>query len=80
MTMEEAKRGVDGISGISNVAYDLLATLTAKLEGIAATEEYIQDAEEEGVEEVRAFFQRMQQRDVEDVEQLRSLLVTNLGG
>ncbi len=78
MSVDE-KRAAEDVSGVSNVTYDLMATLTAKLEGIAAMEEYIDDAKEEGADEVRAVFEELQQRDTQDVSRLRDLLRQHLG-
>jgi TFIIF-interacting CTD phosphatase-like protein len=75
----DEKRQAEDISGISNVTYDLLATLTAKLEGIAAMEEYIDDARDEGADDVVSFFQDLQQRDTQDVNRLRDLVKQYLG-
>lgn len=78
MSVDE-KRAAEDVSGVSNVTYDLMATLTAKLEGIAAMEEYIDDAKEEDADEVRAVFEELQQRDTQDVSRLRDLLRQHLG-
>jgi hypothetical protein len=78
MSVDE-KRQAEDVSGISNVTYDLLATLTAKLEGIAAMEEYIDDAKDEGADDVRALFEELQQRDTQDVNRLRELVKRYLG-
>jgi hypothetical protein len=55
-----------------------LATLTNKLEGIAALEEYKLDAREAGDQAVLALFERLEQRAREDVDQLRDALVPRL--
>ena len=39
--MDEAKQQSEQISGISNVAYDLMAVMTNKLEGIAANDKRV---------------------------------------
>jgi hypothetical protein len=38
-TSEQVKRQRERVTGVSNVAYDLMVVLTNKLQGIAATEE-----------------------------------------
>lgn len=78
--MEHAKRGAERISGVSNVTYDLISVLSNELEGIAAIEEYKQDAEAAGDREVVAFFESWQQTARAQVEQLRGLLGRRLGG
>ena len=45
MDQDEAKRRSERVTGISNIAYDLMVVLTNKLEGVAAMEEYKLDAE-----------------------------------
>ena len=47
-TQVESKRRSDQVSGVSNVAFDLLTILENKLQGIAAMEEYLMDCEECG--------------------------------
>ena len=69
--MEQAKRRSERVSGVPNVAYDLMVVLTNKLEGIAALEEYKLDADEAGDQEVRAAFEQLERRMREDVDQLR---------
>ena len=78
MSIDE-KRAAEDISGVSNVTYDLMATLTSKLEGIAAMEEYIDDAREEGADDARGLFEELQQRETQDVNRLRDLLKKYLG-
>jgi hypothetical protein len=76
--METAKRRSERVTGVPNVAYDLMVVLTNKLEGIAAMEEYKLDAEAAGDQEVRALFEKVERRDREDVDELRELLVQRL--
>jgi len=78
MELEEAKRRSGRISGVSNVAYDLMVVLTNKLEGIAALEEYLLDADAADAAEVRAVFERIQTRDRADIDDLRDLLVEHI--
>jgi hypothetical protein len=77
-TMEQAKRRSEQVTGISNVAYDLMTVLTNKLQGMAAIEEYRLDAEAAGAREVSACFQRIEERDRQDAEELRDLLLRHL--
>lgn len=76
--MERAKRQSEQVTGVSNVAYDLMIVLTNKLEGIAAMEEYKLDAEEAGDQEVRALFERIVRRERDEIEELRTLLLPRL--
>lgn len=78
MAQEQAKRRSELISGVSNVAYDLLALLYNQLEEIAAIEEYKLDAEDAGDQEVLTLFDQIQQRAREDVDLLRSALSQRL--
>ncbi|HKG24972.1 MAG TPA: hypothetical protein VKB09_04945 [Thermomicrobiales bacterium] len=77
-TFEQAKRRVEQVTGVSNVAYDLMAVLTNKLQGIAAIEEYKLDAEAAGDREVGRFFERIEERDRQEVGELREMLVRHL--
>lgn len=78
MAQEQVKRQTEQISGVSNVAYDLLATLYNKLEGIAALEEYKMDAQGSGDQDVVKFFDQLEQRDRQDVDQLRQMLIQRM--
>lgn len=74
----QRKREAQDITGVSNVAYDLMAALYNKLEGIAAMEEYKLDADEENDTEARDLFDQLIQQDVQYVDQLRKLLVSRM--
>ena len=78
MAQEQAKRRSELISGVSNVAYDLLALLYNQLEEIAAIEEYKIDAEDAGDQDVLTLLDHIQQRAREDVDMLRSALSQRL--
>ena len=75
--MVTQKRNAENVSGVSNVAYDLLALLTNKLEGIAAIEQYKQDAQ--GDQEVLQCFEQLEEQARKDVDQLRQLVTSRLG-
>ena len=77
-TLEQAKRETEHITGVSNVAYDLMVVLTNKLQGIAALEEYKMDADAAGDQEVRGFLDRIEQHDRQDVEELRAFVCQRL--
>lgn len=74
----ETKQRLERVSGVSNVAFDLLVVLTNKLEGIAALEAYKRDADEIGDRPVRELFDRLESRMREDVDELRELLPRRL--
>ncbi|MGH2533248.1 MAG: hypothetical protein ACRDJW_13195 [Thermomicrobiales bacterium] len=80
MSMEQAKRGAEHISGVSNVTFDLISVLHNRLEGIAALEEYRQDADDADDGEVSTFFAECQRQARTDVERLRGMLATRIGG
>jgi rubrerythrin len=75
---EEAKRRSERVTGVSNVAYDLMVVLTNKLEGVAAMEEYKLDADAANDREVRAAFERIAERERQSIEELRGLLIAHL--
>ncbi|MFN8664705.1 MAG: hypothetical protein U0075_22695 [Thermomicrobiales bacterium] len=78
MDHEEAKVRSAQVTGVTNVAYDLMVVLTNKLEGIAAIEEYKLDADSAQEPAVRAAFERIEQRERESVDELRDLLIEHL--
>lgn len=78
MNQAVAKRRSEQVTGVSNVAYDLMAVLTNKLEGVAAMEEYKLDADTANDPEVRAAFERIEQRERQSIEELRGLLIDHL--
>ncbi|MBA3415452.1 MAG: hypothetical protein H0U10_09530 [Chloroflexia bacterium] len=80
MANETKKQQSEGLTGISNIAYDLMVVLSNKLEGIAAIEEYRQDAVDTGDSDCAALFERIQRQDRESVDELRSHLVRHLQG
>ncbi len=78
MEQELAKRRSERVTGVSNVAYDLMTVLSNKLEGVAAIEEYKLDADAANDADVRAAFERIEQRERESIDELRGLLVGHL--
>ena len=78
MVMEQAKQFTDRISGVSNVAYDLLTILQNKLKAIAAFEEYKLDAEQAGDHEVMDLLAQLEQRECEDIDKLKRLVLKRL--
>jgi deazaflavin-dependent oxidoreductase (nitroreductase family) len=78
MDQEGAKRRSERVTGVSNVAYDLMVVLTNKLEGVAAMEEYMLDADLANDAAVHAAFERIEQRERQDIDELRGLLVDHL--
>jgi hypothetical protein len=78
MNQEVAKRRSERVTGVSNVAYDLMVVLTNKLEGVAAMEEYKLDADTANDPEVRAAFERIEQRERQSIDELRGLLLAHL--
>lgn len=74
--MAETKRQAERVSGVPNVTYDLIAVLHNELEGIAALEQYKQDAQ--GDQEVLSFLNQLEQQETEHVNKLRDLLSRRL--
>jgi hypothetical protein len=75
--MVQQKQQAERVSGVSNVAYDLISVMNNKLEGIAALEVYKQDAQ--GNDEVQSLFNDLQQQATQDVSRIKGLLVQQLG-
>ncbi len=61
---------------VDNITYDLLQTLTSKLEAIEAYGKYLNDADGE----TRQLFERFRDQDRQDVQQIMELLPKKLGG
>lgn len=80
MSMEQAKRGAEHISGVPNVTYDLISVMHNRLEGIAVLEAYRQDAEEAGDREAASFFTESQRQARTEVERMRGMLASRIGG
>jgi hypothetical protein len=78
MVLEQAKQRAEQISGVSNVAYDLLTILQNKLQAISALEEYKIDAQQAGDQEVLNLLAQLEQREREDVDKLKGLTVQRL--
>lgn len=79
MVMERVERKFAAdISGLSNISYDLIATLKAKLDGITAMEIYKRDAHEAGENRIERFFEELQREDQAAISVLRELLVEQL--
>lgn len=78
MEREKAKINADRITGVSNVAYDLLVVLSNHLEGVAVLQEYKVDADAAGDTDVSAAFDRIEQRYQKGIAELRTLLVSRL--
>ena len=80
MVMERAERqSAERVTGISNVAYDLITLLQNKLEAITACEVYKQDAQEAGNARALSVFEHCQDVDRAFVQRLRRLLAEELG-
>ncbi len=69
---------IEHISGVSNVAYDLIALLHNKLEAITALETYKRDAQLGGFSHVYDFFQQCQENDRRTVDHLRAMVANQL--
>ena len=66
--------GGESATGISDARYNLVSVLYHALEGGATYEKYIQDAENEGDQELADFFRQVQQEDAQRAQQAKSLL------
>lgn len=77
MSMEQSKKQSAKVSGVSNLAFDLLTLLHNKLEGISSLEAYKADCQ--GNQEVLSLMDELQQTAVKDVERIKPLLIKELG-
>ena len=78
MALDQAKRQSDQVSGVSNVAYDLVTILHNKLQAISAMEIYKKDAQQSGDREVATLLEEFERRDSEDVSRLKQLVASRL--
>ena len=77
-TFEQTKRQAEQVTGISNVAYDLMVVLTNKLQGIAAIEGYKQDANAAADRQAADFLKRIEERERQEIGELRELVMKRL--
>jgi rubrerythrin len=66
--------GGESATGVSNARYNLVSVLYHALEGGATYDKYVQDAEQEGDQELADFFRRVQQQDAQRAQQAKTLL------
>jgi rubrerythrin len=59
---------------ISNLEYDLLTVLQNKSEALQAYEKYMQDAQEIGSQPCVELFQKLQQQDMQQAQEIRQHL------
>lgn len=67
------------LTGTKDKNYDLISILYHALEGAETYSRYIQDAENEGDQELAAFFREAHERSVEIAEKAKGLLRTRIG-
>lgn len=61
-------------TGASDVTYDLTSVLYHALQGAQVYDKYIQDAEQDGKQEMAEFFREVQRQDRERAERAKELL------
>jgi hypothetical protein len=66
--------------GAPNRVYNLVSVLYHALEGGATYGKYIQDAQQEGDQELAQFFQQTQQEEKQRAQRAQSLLAQRLSG
>ena len=64
----------NGSSVISNLEYDLLTVLQNKSEALKAYETYMKDAQETGSQPCVELFQKLQQADMDQAQEIRQHL------
>jgi hypothetical protein len=78
MDRDKVKVQSERVTGVSNVAYDLMVVLANLLQGAAAIETYKLDADAADDREARAAFERVEQWQRQGIEELRGLLAARL--
>jgi rubrerythrin len=66
--------GGESATGFSNTRYNLVSVLYHALEGGSTYDKYVQDAENEGDQELADFFREVQQQDADRAQRAKSLL------
>lgn len=74
--MVQAKRQAESTTGVDNVTYDVMSLLTNKLEGVAALQQYKNDAQ--GDQEVMQCFEEIEERERKDIDKLRGIVAKRL--
>ena len=74
-----ADRGSDRY-GVSNLEYDLIATLSNLLQGQEALQKYLQDAQQAGDQECAGLFQTLMDNNRSTAQQARTLLQRHMSG
>jgi hypothetical protein len=77
-TLEETKRQSHRVSGVSNIAYDLVTILQNKLQSVAAMQEYKQDAQEQKDDQAIKLLNELESRACEDITRLRQMVADRL--
>jgi len=72
------RESIEHVSGVSNVAFDLIALLHNKLEAIKALETYKRDAQMGGFHHIYDFFEQCQENDRRTVDHLRAMVANQL--
>jgi hypothetical protein len=76
--MENAVRGVEKVTGVPNVVYDVLAVLTETLEGVAPLEVYKLDAPDADDQQALELFEGIQQQQKEQINNLKAFIKQRL--
>ncbi len=63
-----------GAQAVSNLEYDLLTVLQNKSEAVKAYDTYIQDAQSTGSQPCAELFQKLQQEDMRQAQEIRQHL------
>ena len=66
-------------TSVANQHYDLVSVLYHALEGAATYDRYIQDAQQQGDQELTQFFQQVKQEDNNRAQKALQLLATRAG-
>ncbi len=74
-----ADKGTDRY-GVSNLEYDLVATMSSLLQGEEALQKYLQDAQQAGDQECAGLFQTLMDNNRNTVQQVRTHLQRHLSG
>lgn len=66
------------LSPIDDLTYDVITVLQSKARGLEAYDKYINDADEEGDEELKSLFIEIRRKDEDDIQVLKESLARRL--
>ena len=76
---EQSQSGNSGNTGTADVTYNLVSILYHALQGAETYDQYIQDAQQQGDQDLAGFFREVQQENRRRADRAKELLGRRLG-